>query len=70
MIIKIKTQVVCDNFMSTETLTQCIYAEPEDEDVDRARDILLEPAREELDKGEHQDLFFFIGADVSRGRSL
>ena len=40
-------------------------SEPEDEDVDRARDILLEPARDELDKGEHQDLFFFIGADVS-----
>ena len=29
-----------------------------------ARDILLEPTREELDKGEHQGLF--IGADVSR----
>ena len=44
-----------------------MFTEPEDEDVDRARDILLEPAREELDKGEHQDLFFFIGADVSKG---
>ena len=40
-------------------------SEPEDEDVDRARDILLEPAKEEREKGEHQDLFFFIGADVS-----
>lgn len=40
-----------------------LFVEPEDEDVDRARDILLEPAKEEWEKGEHQDLFFFIGAD-------
>jgi len=39
--------------------------EPEDEEVDKARDLLLVPATEEHNKGEHQDLFFFIGADVS-----
>ena len=40
-------------------------SEPEDEDVDKARDILLQPATDEHNKGEHRDLFFFIGADVS-----
>lgn len=41
-----------------------MVTEPEDEEVDRARDLLLQPATEEHDKGEHRDLFFFIGADV------
>lgn len=47
----------------------CMFSvcpEPEDEDVDRARDLLLQPATEEHNKGEHRDLFFFIGADVRK----
>ena len=59
--IQIKTDISLTNDY------ECVLyiSEPEDEDVDRARDILLEPAKEEREKGEHQDLFFFIGADVS-----
>ncbi|XP_052801036.1 nucleoredoxin-like [Mya arenaria] len=40
-----------------------LFVEPEDEEVDKARDLLLQPATEEYNKGEHRDLFFFIGAD-------
>ncbi|WAR02495.1 NXN-like protein [Mya arenaria] len=40
-----------------------IDGQPEDEEVDKARDLLLQPATEEYNKGEHRDLFFFIGAD-------
>ena len=42
-----------------------MVTEPDDEEVDKARDLLLKPATEENEKGEHRDLFFFIGADVS-----
>ena len=59
-------------YVSLSNDYECVFyiSEPEDEDVDRARDILLEPAKEEREKGEHQDLFFFIGADVSSFKML
>lgn len=46
-----------------ESACLVFFVEPEDEEVDKARDLLLQPATEEKKKGEHQDLFFFIGAD-------
>lgn len=55
------------NFKDILSLYVSVYVilEPEDEDVDKAREILLQPAVEEHNKGEQRDLFFFIGADVS-----
>ncbi|XP_045171983.1 nucleoredoxin-like [Mercenaria mercenaria] len=46
-----------------ESACLVLFVEPEDEEVDRARDLLLQPATEEYNKGEHRDLFFFISAD-------
>lgn len=42
-----------------------IYTEGEDSDIDFAIDILSDLAKEESEKGEDQELFFFYGADVS-----
>ncbi|KAH3857612.1 hypothetical protein DPMN_100223, partial [Dreissena polymorpha] len=46
-----------------ESACLVLFVEPEDEDVDKARELLLPSATEEYSKGEHRDLFFFIGAD-------
>ncbi|KAL3856812.1 hypothetical protein ACJMK2_011529 [Sinanodonta woodiana] len=37
--------------------------ECEDEDIDKARDLLMDSAKEELAKGEDQELFFFLAID-------
>lgn len=58
--------ILITNFQHNNIYMFSWCQEPEDEDVDRARDLLLQPATEEHNKGEHRDLFFFIGADVRK----
>lgn len=49
--------------MLNESACLVLFTEGEDSDIDMAIDVLSELAKEESEKGEDQELFFFFGAD-------
>lgn len=53
----------CAAIQLNESACVVLFTEGEDEDIDYAKTVLEDLAREESQKGDDQDLFFFYGTD-------